>query len=133
MRMARRMSPPCCPLADARPRIPHASSWAWPTPTRTCNTPTRSPRWHSISTSRLIAPTAIRIGADDTAGERHMSYTLEQFAADCHAALKDQPGTPGREKVRGLVSKALKTPGFVEAYIPEGTPERKVLYEDAEL
>lgn len=62
-----------------------------------------------------------------------MSYTLEQFAADCHTALKDQPGTPGREKVRALVSQALKTPGFVDSYIPDGTPERKVLYEDAEL
>lgn len=62
-----------------------------------------------------------------------MSYTLEQFAADCHAALKNHPGTPGRAKVRDLVSQALKTPGFVDTYIPAGTPERKVLYEDAEL
>lgn len=62
-----------------------------------------------------------------------MSYTLEQFAADCHAALKTQPGMPGREKVRDLVKQALTTPGFIDTYIPDGTPERKVLYEDAEL
>ena len=62
-----------------------------------------------------------------------MSYSLEQFAADCKAALKADPGTAGRQKVRDLVSQALKSPGFIAAYIPEGTPERKVLYEDPEL
>ena len=62
-----------------------------------------------------------------------MATTLEQFAAQCHDALKSNPGTPGREKVRDLVKQVLREPGFVEKYIPEGTPERKVLYEDAEL
>ena len=62
-----------------------------------------------------------------------MSYTLEQFAADCHAALKADPGTAGRQKVRELVSQALRAPDFIATYIPEGTPERKVLYEDPEL
>ena len=32
-----------------------------------------------------------------------MSYTLEQFAADCHAALKAAPGVPGQSKVVGFV------------------------------
>jgi hypothetical protein len=62
-----------------------------------------------------------------------MSITLEQFAADCHAALKAEPGTAGREKVRVLVEQALADPAFVTTYIPPGTPERHVLYEDAEL
>jgi hypothetical protein len=62
-----------------------------------------------------------------------MSITLEQFAADCHAAIKNNPGTPGREKVRQLVAQALADREFVEKYIPEGTPERQVLYEDPEL
>ena len=60
-----------------------------------------------------------------------MAITLEQFAADCHAALKSQPGTPGREKVRDLVKQALADPEFVATYIPPGTPERHLLYEDA--
>ena len=59
--------------------------------------------------------------------------TLEEFAAKCHDALKSNPGTPGREKVRELVSQVLHDPQFIAKYIPEGTPERKVLYEDAEL
>lgn len=62
-----------------------------------------------------------------------MAITLEQFAADCHQALKSQPGTAGREKVRDLVKQVLADPEFVSTYIPPGTPERHLLYEDAEL
>ena len=62
-----------------------------------------------------------------------MGITLEKFAADCHAALKTQPGTAGREKVRDLVKQALADADFVATNIPEGTAERHVLYEDAEL
>jgi predicted metal-dependent enzyme (double-stranded beta helix superfamily) len=62
-----------------------------------------------------------------------MGYTLEQFAAKCHDALKSQPDTEGRKVVRGLVADVLKDGDFVAKYIPEGTPERHVLYEDPEL
>jgi hypothetical protein len=62
-----------------------------------------------------------------------MAITLEKFAADCHDALKSRPGTPGREQVRRLVERALADPEFVATYIPPGTPERHLLYEDAEL
>ncbi len=62
-----------------------------------------------------------------------MTVTLEQFAADCRAALKSNPGTAGREKVRDLTRQVLADPKFIETYIPAGTPERHILYEDAEL
>jgi hypothetical protein len=62
-----------------------------------------------------------------------MATTLEDFAAKCHAALKADPGTPGREKIRALVSDVLQDPAFIATYIPDGTPERKVLYEDPEF
>jgi hypothetical protein len=62
-----------------------------------------------------------------------MAITLESFAADCHAALKAQPGSAGREKVRQLVAQALADAAFVAKNIPEGTPERHILYEDPEL
>jgi hypothetical protein len=62
-----------------------------------------------------------------------MAITLEKFAADCHAALKNNPGTPGREKVRDLTKQALADASFVATYIPESVAERHVLYEDAEL
>ena len=62
-----------------------------------------------------------------------MGTTIEQFAKQCHDALQAQPGTAGREQVRKLVSQVLQDRDFVNTYIPPGTPERKVLYEDAEL
>ncbi len=62
-----------------------------------------------------------------------MAITLEQFAADCHDAVKNNPGTPGREKVLALVKQVLADSDFVTRHIPDGTPERHVLYEDAEL
>ena len=62
-----------------------------------------------------------------------MGYTIEQFATKCHDALKAQPGTEGRKAVCALVKDVLKDGEFVAKYIPEGTPERKVLYEDPEL
>jgi hypothetical protein len=62
-----------------------------------------------------------------------MPNKLDSFVADCRTALKTQPGTPGREKVRDLVKQILADPEFVAEYIPEGTPERHVLYEDPEL
>jgi hypothetical protein len=62
-----------------------------------------------------------------------MASKLDSFVADCRAALKTQPGTAGREKVRDLVKQVLADPNFIATYIPEGTPERHVLYEDPEL
>ncbi len=62
-----------------------------------------------------------------------MTITLEKFAADCHDAIKNNPGTPGREKVCSMLKQALADPQFVSTYIPDGTPERKVLYEDQEF
>jgi hypothetical protein len=59
--------------------------------------------------------------------------TLEQFAAQCREAITSNPGTAGREKVRDLVQQVLAEPDFVAEYIPEGTPERHVLFEDPEL
>jgi hypothetical protein len=62
-----------------------------------------------------------------------MATTIEQFAAQCKAALTAEPGTKGREHVRDLVKQVLTEPEFVATYIPEGTPERHVLYEDPDL
>jgi len=62
-----------------------------------------------------------------------MANKLETFVAECRDALKSRPGTAGREKVRELVTQVLSDPEFVATYIPEGTPERHILYEDPEL
>lgn len=62
-----------------------------------------------------------------------MGLSLDRFAAQCHDALKSHPGPEGRKRVVALVREALRDPDFVAAHIPEGGPERKVLYEDPEL
>jgi len=63
-----------------------------------------------------------------------MGYSLEQLAADCHDALKADPGAGGREKVRQFVSKALKDQDLLAKYLnDEVKQERTVLYEDKEL
>jgi hypothetical protein len=62
-----------------------------------------------------------------------MSYSLEQFSADCHSVLADDPGPAGREKVCALVQKALTDEAFVSTYLVDSAPERKILYEDPEL
>jgi hypothetical protein len=62
-----------------------------------------------------------------------MGYTLEQFAKECRDALKAEPGPGGRKKVCDIVQQVLKDDAFVATYIPDDTPERKILYEDPEL
>ena len=62
-----------------------------------------------------------------------MANKLDSFVVECRTALTSQPGTAGREKVRGLVKQVLSDPDFIATYIPEGTPERHVLYEDPDL
>jgi len=63
-----------------------------------------------------------------------MSYSLEQFAADCREALTADDGPGGREKVRQYVEMALKDEDFVAQYLDgDGHPEREIIYEDADL
>lgn len=63
-----------------------------------------------------------------------MSYTLEQFAADCHDALTKDPGPGGREIVRQCVERACADPEFVASqFPPDNTTERKPIYEDPDL
>ena len=62
-----------------------------------------------------------------------MSYTLEQLSDEIHGALKRDPGPAGRTRVCALVQKALKDRDFVAKHLGPGTPERKIIYQDAEL
>jgi hypothetical protein len=63
-----------------------------------------------------------------------MSYTLEQFTADCHAALSKDPGPAGRELVRRYTEKASCDPEFVAKHFgSEMVSERKLLYRDPDL
>ena len=62
-----------------------------------------------------------------------MAYTLEQMSTDMHGILADDPGPEGRKKVCELVSRACTDPDFVHRHLPDDGPERKILYEDADL
>lgn len=63
-----------------------------------------------------------------------MTYTLDQFAADCRRALKADPGAGGREQVRQMLEKLLLEDDFVDANCgPDASGGANVLYEDPEL
>jgi predicted metal-dependent enzyme (double-stranded beta helix superfamily) len=63
-----------------------------------------------------------------------MSYTLDQYLADCRAALRKNPGPAGRELVRRYTERASTDPDFVAKYLgPDAEGERKILYEDPDL
>ena len=62
-----------------------------------------------------------------------MAYTLEQFSAACHSALKADPGLEGRQKVRALLQDVLEDKEFITTNLRDDGPERKVLYEDSEF
>jgi len=63
-----------------------------------------------------------------------MPYTLEQYSADCRAALLKDPGPAGREVVRKYTERACLDPEFVAKYIgPDANDERRILYEDPDL
>ncbi len=63
-----------------------------------------------------------------------MGYTLDALAADCRAALQQNPENEGRAKVRDLIAKACRDDDFVNTYLgDDDAPERHVLYEDPDL
>jgi len=63
-----------------------------------------------------------------------VAYTLEQFIADCRAALARDPGPAGREQVRADLERLLANPEFISAYCGDAQPRGlKVLYEDPKL
>src|SRR5437773_10471948 len=62
-----------------------------------------------------------------------MSYTLEQFAAECRRILTDEPGPGGRKKVCAVVQDVLKDETFLTRFLTDDGPERKIIHEDPDL
>jgi len=63
-----------------------------------------------------------------------MAYTLDQFAADCRAALLKNPGPGGRELVRQYTERACADSEFVSKHLgPDLQAERTILYQDPDL
>ena len=62
-----------------------------------------------------------------------MSYSLEEFCADCREAIKADPGEGGREKVRQNLEKILRQDSFVaENFGPDAEPGIRTVYRDQE-
>lgn len=62
-----------------------------------------------------------------------MPNTIQTFAVQCRDILKAENNPAGRKKVSALLQDALKDEQFVAGCLDEGTPERKILYEDPDL
>ena len=63
-----------------------------------------------------------------------MAYDLDQFIADCRAALSRDPGPAGRETVRVNLERLLSNRDFVQRYCGDDVPQGlKLLYEDPGL
>ena len=63
-----------------------------------------------------------------------MAYTLDNLAADCNQALKDDPGPAGRKRMARHLETALKDPEFVASqFPPENTTQRQVIYQDPDF
>jgi predicted metal-dependent enzyme (double-stranded beta helix superfamily) len=62
-----------------------------------------------------------------------MGHTLDQFAAECHRILSENPGPAGRQQVRALLEEVLRDDAFVATHVGDDVPERKIIYEDPDL
>ena len=62
-----------------------------------------------------------------------MKQSLDQFVDETRRILKAKPGPEGRVEVCSLLQELLADKDFVDTYIDETVPARKVLYEDPEL
>jgi len=62
-----------------------------------------------------------------------MAHTIDQFASQCSAILKAEPGPTGRQKVCDLLKQLLMDKTFIENSVCPNNAERHLLYEDPEL
>jgi hypothetical protein len=84
--------------------------------------------------SRGSSPEHVIVTQSNYREKNAMAYTLEQYSADCRAALMKDPGPAGRERVRQFTEKASADPEFVAKYLgPDADAERRTLYQDPDL
>jgi hypothetical protein len=62
-----------------------------------------------------------------------MTYTLDQFASQCHDLLKRNPGPVGRQHVATLLQEVLVDQEFIDSHFHPNTSEREIIYQDPEL
>ena len=60
-----------------------------------------------------------------------MTYTIDEFSADCRSALAADPGPAGLEQVRQHVERALTDEAFIATHLGTNADSpREILYED---
>jgi len=62
-----------------------------------------------------------------------MKYTIESLSQLVHIILKEDPSPSGRERVKKLLEEVVINKEFVDQYLHDGQPQRKVLYEDPDF
>src|SRR5450830_1668622 len=62
-----------------------------------------------------------------------MKYTIESVSQLDHIILKEDPKPSGRERVKKLLEEVVVNKDFVDQYLRDDQPQRKVLYEDQDL
>lgn len=62
-----------------------------------------------------------------------MKYTIESLAQLIHIILKEDPSPSGRARVKTLLEAAIVNQEFINLYLQDDQPQRKVLYEDSKL
>lgn len=62
-----------------------------------------------------------------------MGDRLDEFTAECHRILKQDPGPSGRQKICTALEDLLQDGDFIARHLPDGTGTRQLLYEDPEL
>lgn len=62
-----------------------------------------------------------------------MTYTLDQFCADAHAAMAKDSGSRGRDEIRVHLEKLLINQDFVEEHLSAHGSSKSLLYHDKEF
>ena len=62
-----------------------------------------------------------------------MGYTLEQFSAECHQILKQDPGVEGRKQVCALVQQVLKDDDFIKTHLGDDARRAEVRHEQRDI
>ncbi len=62
-----------------------------------------------------------------------MPHTLQSFAARCHEILVSEDNPHGRDRIAAQLADLLRGQQFVDAQFDDASPERRILYEDAQL
>jgi len=62
-----------------------------------------------------------------------MTYTLDQFCTDSHAAMTNNPGSAGRDQIRRHLEKLLVNESFIADHLASQDSGKALLYHDRDF